>query len=142
VTPAPVSATSLFVDGNEVQLLTMDGGESPHATALWIPSTRALLTGDLIYNNVHLWLRENRPDGWLDILDRFERLRPVSIHPGHGPAGGPELIAANRAYIDAFVAATAAPTTKEEAAAKLKAQFADYALPVIVDFSVAGRLTD
>jgi glyoxylase-like metal-dependent hydrolase (beta-lactamase superfamily II) len=140
LTPAPVNATSLFIEGNEIQLLTMDGGESPHATVLWIPSTKALLTGDLTYNNVHLWLRENRPEGWLEILDRFERLHPVSVYPGHGAAGGPELIDANRAYIHAFVAATAPPATKEEAAAKLKAQFADDALPVIVDFSVAGRL--
>ncbi len=140
VTPAPVDATSLFVEGNEIQLLTMDGGESPHATVLWIPSTKALLTGDLTYNNVHLWLRENRPEGWLEILDRFERLYPLSVHPGHGPTAGPELMEANRGYIHAFVAATATPATKEEAAAKLKSRFADYALPVIVDFSVAGRL--
>jgi glyoxylase-like metal-dependent hydrolase (beta-lactamase superfamily II) len=100
------------------------------------------LLADLTYNNVHLWLGENRPEGWLEILDRFQRLHPVSVYPGHGPSGGPELIAVNRAYIGAFVAATAAPATKEEAAAKPKTQFADCALPVIVDFSVAGRLTE
>jgi len=140
VTPAPLDATSLFIEGNEIQLLSMDGGESAHATVLWIPTTRALLTGDLTYHDVHLWLRENRPEGWLAILDRFAQLHPVSVYPGHGPVGGPELIDANRAYIQAFVAATAPPATKDEAAATLKAQFADYALPVIVDFSVAGRL--
>jgi glyoxylase-like metal-dependent hydrolase (beta-lactamase superfamily II) len=140
VTPAPVNATSLFVEGHEIQLLNLGGAESPHATALWIPSTKALLTGDLTYNHVHLWLRENRPEAWLEILDRFERLYPLSVYPGHGPAGGPELIDASRAYIHAFITATAPPATKEEAAAKLKAQFPDYALPMIVDFSVAGRL--
>ncbi len=140
VTPAALDAISLSVDGNEIQLLSMDGGESVHATVLWIPSTKALLTGDLTYNNVHLWLRENRPDGWLKILDQFAQLRPASVYPGHGAAGGPELIDANRAYIRAFVADTAPPATKETAAAKLKARFAEYALPMIVDFSVAGRL--
>jgi hypothetical protein len=97
---------------------------------LWIPSTRALIAGDLAYNRVHLWLRENHPEGWLAILDRFERQ----------PAGGPELIAQNRAYIQAFLSATAAPATKADAGAALKAQYPTYALPVIVDFSVAGRL--
>ena len=62
VTPQPVNATSLFVDGQEIQLLRFGPGESPHATALWIPATQALLTGDLTYNKVHLWLRENRPE--------------------------------------------------------------------------------
>jgi len=140
VVPERLDAASLSVEGNEIQLLAMDGGESAHATVLWIPSTKALLTGDLTYHNIHLWLRENRPEGWLKILARLQELSPVSIYPGHGPTGGPEIIPANRAYINAFVAATAPPATREEAAAKLKAQFPDYGLPVIVDFSVAGRL--
>jgi glyoxylase-like metal-dependent hydrolase (beta-lactamase superfamily II) len=140
VTPQPVSSTSLFIEGREIQLLAMDGGESAHATVLWIPSTKALIAGDLTYNHVHLWLRENRPEGWLDILDRLERLQPAAVYPGHGAAGGVELITQNRAYIQAFLAATAAPATKADAGAKLKAQYPAYALPVIVDFSVAARL--
>lgn len=140
VTPTPLDATALSIDGKEIRLLPMDGAESAHATVLWIPSTKALLTGDLTYNNVHLWLRENRPEGWLGILDQFAQLHPASVYPGHGPAGGSALIDTNRAYIQAFVAATAPPATKETAAANLKAVFPDYALPVIVDFSVAGRL--
>ena len=140
IVPTPVHSTSLFLEGNEIQLLTMDGGESAHATVLWIPSTQALLTGDLAYSNVHLWLRENRPQGWLAILDRFERLQPRAVYPGHGAPGGSELISANREYIEAFVAATAAPASKEQAIAALKSRYADYALPVVVEFSVGGRL--
>jgi glyoxylase-like metal-dependent hydrolase (beta-lactamase superfamily II) len=140
ITPEPLTASSLLLEGQEIQLLDMDGAESAHATALWIPSTRALLTGDLAYNGVHLWLRENRPEGWLAILERLERLAPLAVYPGHGPAGDARIIAANRAYIEAFLTATAPPATKEEAKAKLTGQYPDFALPVIVDFSLAGRL--
>lgn len=140
ITPQTLSAASMFIDGKEIRLLAFDGGESAHATALWIPSTKALIAGDLVFNQVHLWLRENRPEGWLDILDRLARMEPAAVYPGHGPAGGPELIAENRAYIHAFLAATAGTVTKADASAKLKADYADYGLPVIVDFSVAGRL--
>jgi glyoxylase-like metal-dependent hydrolase (beta-lactamase superfamily II) len=140
VTPQPLDSTSLFIEGNEIQLLSVDGGESAHATVLWIPGTKALLTGDLTYNQTHLWLRENRPEGWLGVLDRLERLQPVAVYPGHGPVGGPELIAANRDYIQTFVAVTAAPATKDDAIAKLKSRYPSYGLPVIVELSVAGRL--
>lgn len=140
LTPKPINSTSLFLEGNEIQLLTMDGGESAHATVLWIPSTQALLTGDLTYNKVHLWLRENRPQGWLAILDRFEQLQPLAVYPGHGAPGGPNVIAADREYIETFVAATAVPATKEQAIAALKSKYSDYALPVVVEFSVGGRL--
>jgi glyoxylase-like metal-dependent hydrolase (beta-lactamase superfamily II) len=140
VTPEPVNSTSLFLDGQEIQLLSLKDGESVHATAVWIPGSRALIAGDLAYNRVHLWLRENRPDGWLAILDRLEKLQPATVYPGHGPVGGPEVLAADREYIQAFITATAAPATREEAMAKLKAAYPDYALPVIVEYSVAGRI--
>ena len=142
ITPAPINSTSLFLEGHEIQLLTLNGAESPHATVLWIPSTKALLTGDLVYSAVHLWLRENRPEGWLAILDRLEQLQPSRVYPGHGFPGGPELIAANRQYIHAFLAATVPPASKEQAIAALKAKYPDYALPVIVEFSASGRLGD
>ena len=48
VTPIPVNSTSLFLDGQEIQLLALKNGESAHATAVWIPGSRA----DLAYNKV------------------------------------------------------------------------------------------
>ncbi|HEV8644249.1 MAG TPA: MBL fold metallo-hydrolase [Burkholderiales bacterium] len=140
VTPKPVNSTSLFVDGQEIQLLPLKDGESAHATAVWIPGSRALIAGDLAYNNVHLWLRENRPETWLAILDRLEKLKPATVYPGHGPVGGPEVLAADREYIQTFIAATAAPVTREEAMAKLKAAYPHYALPMIIEYSVGGRI--
>jgi glyoxylase-like metal-dependent hydrolase (beta-lactamase superfamily II) len=120
VVPQPLHTDALYLEGREIRLIATRDDESAHATVLWIPDTRALLTGDLAYNGVHLWLRENRP--------------------GHGPAGGPEILAANRDYIRAFVAATAAPATPEQAIAELRSRYPDYALPVIVEYSVGGRL--
>jgi glyoxylase-like metal-dependent hydrolase (beta-lactamase superfamily II) len=140
ITPEPVDATSLYVEGQEIRLIPADAAESLHAVALWIPGTRTLITGDLAYNKVHPWLRENRPEGWLKVLDRLEKLNPETIHPGHGPVGGPEILAANREYIQAFVAATAAPAVKSAAIEKLRSLYPDYALPVIVEYSVNGRM--
>ena len=122
-----------------LRLVIRHGGESAHVTVLWILSVRSLLTGDLSYNKVHLWLRENRAQGWVAILDRFEAAAAHDLS-WSWRAGGVELIAANREYIEAFVAATAAPATKEQAIAVLKSKYPDYALPDIVVLSVGGRL--
>lgn len=140
VTPQPLTAERLELEGQEVRLIGVDGGESAHATAVWVPGARALLTGDLAFNQVHLWLTENRPEAWLAILDRLQRLQPLVVHPGHGPVGDARVLAENRIYIEAFLAATAPPLTKEAAIAALKTQYAEYALPVILDFSVPGRI--
>ena len=74
------------------------------------------------------------PRGWLAILDRLEKLKPARVYPGHGPVGGPEVIAADRAYTHAFMAATAAPATRVQAMATLKAAYPDHLLPVIADY--------
>jgi glyoxylase-like metal-dependent hydrolase (beta-lactamase superfamily II) len=140
VTPERISATSVFLEGNEIQLLSMPGGESEHATVLWIPSIRAVLTGDLTYNKVHLWLRENRPESWLQILDRLDALLPAQVLTGHGLPGGSDVIAQDRRYLQDYIAATAAPATKEQATAKMKASYSDYALPIIVELAVAARI--
>lgn len=140
VVPARAATTSLFLEGKEIQLISMPGGESEHATVLWIPSIRAVFTGDLGYNKVHLWLRENRPEGWLAILDRLDALLPAQVLTGHGLPGGTELIAENRKYLQDYIAATAAPATKEQGIAKMKTLYPDYALPTIVELAVPARI--
>ena len=142
VVPEPITTTRLELEGKEIRLIAADHGESAHATVVWVPGTGALITGDLAYAKVHLWLAENRPQGWRGILDRLERLQPVTVYPGHGAPGSAALLAENRDYIDAFLAATAPPATKEQAIADLKAKYADYALPVILDFSVPARVAN
>jgi glyoxylase-like metal-dependent hydrolase (beta-lactamase superfamily II) len=142
VVPEPLSATQLELEGKQIQLIAADRGESAHATVVWIPSIGALITGDLAYAKVHLWLAENRPEGWQQILERLERLQPVTVYPGHGAAGSAALLAENRDYIDAFLAATAPPATKEQAIAGLKEKYTDYALPVLLDFSVPARIAN
>jgi glyoxylase-like metal-dependent hydrolase (beta-lactamase superfamily II) len=142
IVPEPITDDRLTLEGKEIRLLSADQGESAHATVLWIPSIRALITGDVSYGKVHLWLAENRPEGWQEILRRLEELRPVSVYTGHGVNGDGSVLARNREYIDAFLAATAPPATKEQAIEALKAKYDDYALPVILDFSVPARIRD
>jgi hypothetical protein len=37
-------------------------GDHLHATVLWAPSIRALFAGDLLFNQMHLWLGEHDRD--------------------------------------------------------------------------------
>jgi hypothetical protein len=41
---------------------------------------------------------------WLGVLDRLAELRPQVVVPGHGAAGGAELIAAQRRYFRIVIA--------------------------------------
>lgn len=73
VLPSEVQGDSLSVDGEKIQLVKLGPGESETATALYVPSLKTLLAGDLAFGNVHLWLAENRPDAWVASLKKSAR---------------------------------------------------------------------
>src|SRR5262249_727897 len=89
-----------------------------------------------IYNGAHLYLQEHNLDGWLSRLDELEQLvndRGIqTIHPGHGPAGGPSLIEGTREYLRAFASAVEtgdAASTREA----IMSQFPDHHVRQFLD---------
>jgi glyoxylase-like metal-dependent hydrolase (beta-lactamase superfamily II) len=81
-------------------------GESHMDTVWWLdPGT--VFAGDLAYNGMHAYLADGRWEEWLASLETFEaRLdHDVTLHVGHGASGTKSLLASQRRYIEAFVAA-------------------------------------
>src|SRR5262249_45761896 len=65
VTPEAIDGGSITVDGVELDIIEMpNAGESEHAAAVALRSQGALISGDLLYNDVHLALFECHADGW------------------------------------------------------------------------------
>jgi glyoxylase-like metal-dependent hydrolase (beta-lactamase superfamily II) len=75
-------------------------------TMLHVPEIGLLVTGDVVYNGVHLYLAESGGsagiDDWLAALDVAEALRPAAVVAGHknpGSFDGPSQIQATRQYL-------------------------------------------
>ena len=83
-------------------------GESPF-DSLWRVDSATVFAGDLAYNGMHAYLADGYWEHWLATLSRLERELPddVTLHVGHGPPGDKGLLAAQRRYIETFVAAVA-----------------------------------
>ncbi len=102
----------IFLEGQEIQWLDVVGGESWDATAFYVPSIKTLISGDLIFNKMHLYNADvYRPQLWIDILDS---LRPAfgdieTLIPGHGEVGGASLIDENRKYLEEFISVATLP---------------------------------
>ncbi|MFF2430107.1 MBL fold metallo-hydrolase [Streptomyces mirabilis] len=68
------------------------------------------MAGDAVYNDVHLYLAESRPEGrraWLDALDTIAVLEPEAVVAGHknpDRPDDPKAIAETRRYIHDFEA--------------------------------------
>ncbi len=88
------------VDGVPLELRPIEHAETEIALAISIPSERMMITQDLVYNHVHLFLGEKRFSGWRQALGEYRALPFDKIFPGHGLPGDPRLYDDNIAYLD------------------------------------------
>jgi glyoxylase-like metal-dependent hydrolase (beta-lactamase superfamily II) len=101
----PYTLPTISVGGVEVRIVDLQGGEHTSTTILVIPSLRAALTGDLVYNRVHPWLNEMDHKGVLEHVDRMATKMPEvdTFYPGHGEPFGRDFLPAFRTYVADFL---------------------------------------
>lgn len=138
--PRTVAEDDLTLDGERLQLIPLAAGESEASSALFVRSLGALIAGDAVYNNVHLWLAEGRAQAWSDTLATLAQEHTLTrVYAGHGGEGSVELLNDNRTYISTFVDAVAS-ADMETAKKAVLAKYGAYRLPVILDLSLDAVL--
>jgi len=88
--PLPLAHDTILLEGREIRVLGPMQGDHVHATALWIPSIRTLVAGDLVFNQMYLWMGEHGPAeiaAWGRSLDALAALKPEVVVPGHARPG-------------------------------------------------------
>jgi glyoxylase-like metal-dependent hydrolase (beta-lactamase superfamily II) len=109
VLPKPIEWRRLTLEGEELVVHEYDESESKHIATVYIPSLRALVASDLIYNDTHCYLQERHLDSWhrrLTELEKFVATGVTTIYPGHGEPGDPAtLIEGTRKYLRDFASA-------------------------------------
>ena len=67
-------------------------GDTDENSMLWIPGQRILITGDVSFNNMHVYTAETDSKArgkWLNSLQKIRALKPSVVIPGHGKVGAP-----------------------------------------------------
>lgn len=72
---------------------------------VWLPAQRVLFTGDLVFHGGTPFALSGSPAGWLRALEQMAALDPLTVVPGHGDVGGPELFEPVAAYLRFLIAA-------------------------------------
>lgn len=111
--PTAMSGDRLEVAGSDrtVTVLTFGGGHTESDAFVHIADDRIVITGDLLWVDLHPRTQDGDPGNWAGILDRVAGLGALVFVPGHGPIGGPHHVAALADYlrtVDDLVAAAAA----------------------------------
>ena len=72
---------------------------------VWLPKERILCTGDAAVNGPHNKLWDANIENWPRVLAQALAFQPLHVLPGHGDAGGPEILLGQQAFLqDLFTA--------------------------------------
>lgn len=129
--PAAMTSDTITLEGHALKVLGPMQGDHVHATALWVPDIKALIAGDLVYNQMFLWFGEHSPAeiaAWDKSLAEFEALKPAIVVAGHAKPGLPNDasgIAFSRKYIAAWPKLVAASRDSKDLQARVRAAFPD-----------------
>jgi glyoxylase-like metal-dependent hydrolase (beta-lactamase superfamily II) len=138
VVPQALASNTLEVDGIKLELVGGRQGDSADNSYVWIPSLRAVVAGDIVYDGVFPWTAETTPQerkAWSATLDELAARNPELVIAGHQKpdrAQKPSSIEFTKGYLAAYDEALAAAKSAADLEARIKARYPDTALDAIV----------
>jgi glyoxylase-like metal-dependent hydrolase (beta-lactamase superfamily II) len=92
----------------EVDFLHLGWGHTRGDGYVWLPAERILATGDAAVNGARNKLLDAYIENWPKCLEKASALKPEHVLPGHGDAGGMEILTGQRQFlIDLYAAVKA-----------------------------------
>jgi glyoxylase-like metal-dependent hydrolase (beta-lactamase superfamily II) len=128
-----VSPGTAVIDGVRFEFLHLEHAETEDALMVGLPDHGVLITQDLIYDKVHVFIGEHAFESWAAALQGTQALNYDTLLPGHGSPGGPELYGAMLHYLDTARDALAKSSTGAELKSRLIAAFPNYRGRVLLD---------
>lgn len=109
-TPTALASDELEIDGHVVRFIKLGGSDGVVNTVVHVPELSTVVSGDVAYDNIHMWLWNSTPESraeWLVTLDALAALRPEKIITGHRDPDAPDgdaqrVLDQSRRYIEDF----------------------------------------
>ena len=132
--PALTSSQEFDLEGHTLLFRTIGGADGVLATIVHVPDMQAICSGNIVYNNIHMWLRNSTPDSrqaWLASLDAVAALKPSTIITGHKDPDAPDdnatrVLDQSRRYIEDFGQTMAKSSTPPEVIDAMLAKYPAY----------------
>lgn len=108
--PSALRSGNLEIEGNEVHVSAAGRGDGVVAAILHVPDADLVCSGDVLYNNIHMWLWNSTHESraaWLASMDAVASLKPKTIITGHKDPAAPDddarrILDQSRRYIEDF----------------------------------------
>lgn len=144
VRPKVLPSTELTVDGQRVEIVPDLQGDvlAESNSFVWIPSLRAVIAGDIVFNHVHPWLAASDTRAraqWHQAIQRIRALNPRIVIAAHKATldtpDTPDVLAAMDQYLTDFDAALQTAPNADSVIATMTRKHPDYAVPVLLKYS-------
>jgi glyoxylase-like metal-dependent hydrolase (beta-lactamase superfamily II) len=81
-------SNTLVLGGTTLVLISNSGGHTPGDVMVWLPQTKVLFSGDIVYlERLLSVLPVSSTKAWMKALEAIEQLDAIQIVPGHGKIG-------------------------------------------------------
>jgi glyoxylase-like metal-dependent hydrolase (beta-lactamase superfamily II) len=134
---APLTSTTLSVDGTGIEVRRGSDQLGDRAWYLFEPESRSLVGGVLLFEGLHVWTADSATPElraeWIRVLDELEALAPSYVVAGHRVAGAPTDLTAivhTRDYLELFEKTIDASADAAEAEAALLAAYPEAGLTI------------
>lgn len=138
VVPVALAGKTIELEGQTLEIKGPVQGDSADNTYVWIPSTKTVIAGDIVFNGVHVWTAESTAasrKAWAKTLDEISALGPTTVIAGHMDPknkNDASAIKLTKEYLETFDAAVAGSKTSAEVQQKVKAKYGALQLDVIL----------
>jgi glyoxylase-like metal-dependent hydrolase (beta-lactamase superfamily II) len=135
-TPQVLPTTIFTVDGEPVEVIKDFQGDVLKATNtfVWIPSLRAVVAGDIVFNGVYAWLADSTVETrrtWHDSLQLIAALNPRVVIAGHKKDKSfpdtMQAVTTMEKYLSDFDAGIKASSNADDLVATMKKKYPDWA---------------
>ena len=86
VIPAVLTGDSIPLEGRQLRVIDTGHTDTMATSALWCPSLRLLVAGDVVYSHTHMYLAESTTtsrEQWIAALTKLKDLDPLHVVAGH-----------------------------------------------------------
>lgn len=105
----PLAHNKFTLEGHIFEAIDVGHSDTDETTFLHVPSLDMVVAGDIVYNDVHMWMTESttqgQRDAWIRSLDKVAAVNPgivVGSHHRQGGVDGAFNIDASKEYISTF----------------------------------------
>jgi glyoxylase-like metal-dependent hydrolase (beta-lactamase superfamily II) len=141
VLPEELATPVLVLEGEEFPITGgVQGADGPGNSFVWIPSLKAVVTGDIVFDHVYFGVPRPEPRAnWQKTIDQIAALKPAVVVPGHeGPGATRDMRSIE--WMKKYMADWDANVPKSKDAAEMRANVLKQYPGLGMEFTLNDRI--